>query len=188
MRIVDLLNALIAQLPIIQTKGSDFRENVRKEQELFFNLFKTINEDDLKLFLPNSDKQLTRKMLLYRFERITKRLNSIINSYFNGFPDEAYKDLHQLLNNVSFITKLSDGYGHFLTIKDPRKLDNVSYYRIRSLGESEVTPPTEKEMFHVPFEKRGFVSTNRFSISGFPCLYLGRSLQVCYEELNIPTE
>jgi len=188
MRIVDLLNAIITLLPINQAEDSDFRENVKKKQKLFLNLFRKINKDDLMLFLPAEYKYLTRRMLLYRFERITRKINTIIDCYYDGYPDDAYKNLHQLLNHVSFITNLKDGYGNFLIIKDPRKLEKVSYFRIRSISKDEIEPPTEKEMFHVSFEKRGLVSTNRFSISGFPCLYLGRSLQVCYEELNSPIE
>lgn len=42
------------------------------------------------------------------------------------------------------------------------------------------------EMFHIPFELRGNVKNQRYSISGYPCLYLGRSLYVCWEELGRP--
>lgn len=43
-----------------------------------------------------------------------------------------------------------------------------------------------KEMFHIPFEKRGSVTNQRFSISGYPCLYLGSSLYCCWEEVRRP--
>jgi ribosomal protein S19 len=39
-------------------------------------------------------------------------------------------------------------------------------------------------MFHVRFEYRNKISTNRYSIPGFPALYLGESTYVCWEELN----
>jgi len=41
-------------------------------------------------------------------------------------------------------------------------------------------------MFHIPFNKRNLVTNQRYSIPGFPCLYLGTSLYVCWEELNRP--
>ena len=34
-----------------------------------------------------------------------------------------------------------------------------------------------EELFHVPFNLRGKISTDRFSLPGFPCLYLGKSLK-----------
>lgn len=40
------------------------------------------------------------------------------------------------------------------------------------------------DMFHVKFEDRNKISTNRYSIPGFPALYLGESTYVCWEESN----
>lgn len=42
------------------------------------------------------------------------------------------------------------------------------------------------EMFHIPFEKRYLVGNQRYSVSGLPCLYLGGSPYVCWEELGRP--
>lgn len=42
------------------------------------------------------------------------------------------------------------------------------------------------EMFHIPFELRGKVIAHRYSIPGFPSLYLGKTLYVAWEELNRP--
>lgn len=42
------------------------------------------------------------------------------------------------------------------------------------------------EMFHIPFNKRYLVGNQRFSVSGLPCLYLGGSPYVCWEELGRP--
>lgn len=44
----------------------------------------------------------------------------------------------------------------------------------------------KNEMFHIPFDKRYLVGNQRFSISGLPCLYLGGSPYVCWEELGRP--
>jgi len=42
------------------------------------------------------------------------------------------------------------------------------------------------EMFHIPFELRDRVGTQRYSFPGLPCLYVGQSLYVCWEELGRP--
>lgn len=42
----------------------------------------------------------------------------------------------------------------------------------------------QDEMFHIPFEKRYLVSTQRYSYPGLPCLYLGTSIEVCCEEIG----
>ena len=41
-------------------------------------------------------------------------------------------------------------------------------------------------MFHVPFENRGKIGNNRYSLSGYPCLYLGKSILDCWQEMNAP--
>ena len=43
---------------------------------------------------------------------------------------------------------------------------------------------SKDEMFHIPYEKRNLVGNQRFSLSGLPCLYLGGSSYICWEELG----
>lgn len=44
------------------------------------------------------------------------------------------------------------------------------------------------EFLHIPFRKRGNVSTQRFSIAGVPCMYFGISSYVCWLELGRPAD
>ena len=59
----------------------------------------------------------------------------------------------------------------------------LKYYRTRM---KEDKPFKELDLFHVPFDKRGSVTTKRYSIPGYPCLYLGKSIYVCWEEMKRP--
>ena len=43
-----------------------------------------------------------------------------------------------------------------------------------------------QEMFHVPFELMRKIGNNRFSISGYPCLYLSNTIWACWEEMKEP--
>lgn len=45
---------------------------------------------------------------------------------------------------------------------------------------------SKEEMFHIPFDKRFLIGNQRYSVSGMPCLYLGGSPYVCWEELDRP--
>ena len=58
-------------------------------------------------------------------------------------------------------------------------------YRMRVLDEGCM--PTFEGMFHIPFNRRGIVSTQRYSSPGQPCLYLGLSPYACWEEMGRPT-
>lgn len=41
-------------------------------------------------------------------------------------------------------------------------------------------------MFHIPEHLREKVNNQRFSFNGYPCLYLGKSIWACWEELDEP--
>ena len=59
-------------------------------------------------------------------------------------------------------------------------------YRVRKLREDNVSV---NNMRHPPFSKREHIDTQRFSIPGYPCLYLGSSLYVCVKEVcNLPAD
>ena len=45
-----------------------------------------------------------------------------------------------------------------------------------------------EDMLHIPFDRRNIVSSQRFSLSGTPCIYLARSSYTCWLELNRPEE
>lgn len=57
-------------------------------------------------------------------------------------------------------------------------------FRMRVLDDGIV--PTFAAMFHIPFDRRGIVGTQRYSAPGFPCLYLGFSPHACWEEMGRP--
>jgi hypothetical protein len=59
-----------------------------------------------------------------------------------------------------------------------------SYYRIRA-GEKAYT---RKDLFHIPLEKRQLIKSYRYSIPGYPCLYLSSGLEMCWFECGMPKE
>jgi RES domain len=79
---------------------------------------------------------------------------------FNKTMDSGFKDISKLLvvprEKIFFRARPSDHDRHF----------------------------DRKDLFHVPFERRNFVSTNRYSVPGFPALYLGDTTYVCWEEYD----
>lgn len=60
---------------------------------------------------------------------------------------------------------------------------NSAFYRLRPIATSN-TILQRKDLFHIPFESRGIASTNRYSLSGYPCLYLANSTFVAWKELS----
>lgn len=58
----------------------------------------------------------------------------------------------------------------------------LSFFRAR-VSSSELNA---KDMFHIPFNKRSIISTQRFSIPGVPCLYLSTTSFGTWLELGMP--
>lgn len=65
-----------------------------------------------------------------------------------------------------------------------RFIPKSSFYRVRIYKENFPLPANQ--FFHIPFELRGKVKTQRYSIPGFPSLYIGTTAYVCWEELDRP--
>ena len=61
-----------------------------------------------------------------------------------------------------------------------------------ALFKARVAESTEnikhKDMLHIPFDRRSIVSSQRFSLSGTPCIYMAKSSYTCWLELNKPEE
>ncbi|MEC0126496.1 hypothetical protein [Paenibacillus pabuli] len=96
-----------------------------------------------------------------------------LNEYFQGLPASAFDIFKQGTDRLlEYIDKLA---------LYNRRSEN-RFYRIRYDANLAVTQ--RKQLFHIPFESRGFVSTQRYSIPGFPSLYLGSSVYACLEELR----
>lgn len=45
-----------------------------------------------------------------------------------------------------------------------------------------------KDLFHIPVHKRYLIKAGRYSIPGFPCLYLATGLTLCWIECEMPVE
>lgn len=53
-------------------------------------------------------------------------------------------------------------------------------------GRVEVEQIERKNMLHIPFNKRNLITTQRFSISGVPCLYVATTSFGCWLETGMP--
>lgn len=60
----------------------------------------------------------------------------------------------------------------------------LSFYKAR-VGKGEFS---KEDFLHIPFNKRGYISTQRFSIAGVPAMYFGLTSYVCWLELGKPSD
>jgi hypothetical protein len=107
-------------------------------------------------------------------KKASAKISSAVNSYLNGSPFQAATTLREGLALLQ---------PHLERLIAPRQqLSNL--FRVREVD--TLVNSQRKDIFHGPFELRHRVTTQRYSISGWPSLYLGASLMVCWEEVGRP--
>lgn len=134
-------------------------------------------------------KELSKNENLTIMADVPNRLRSIealklgitesLKHHLSGNINQSYKRFDQALSNTKIIDYISE------TAVPLNKICNSlkKFYRVRTSN----TPLNRREdLFHIPFNLRHRVNTQRYSISGLPCLYLGSSILVCWHEMGKP--
>lgn len=154
----------------------DFRSQVRKSLRHYLDLLAKFdvaerphNWDDIR----------------FRVELLCDGINRAIESEYLGLRHSAYTSIKNQLDGYS--THKHDVNG---LISDGDNLSRVEkgmvFYRMRVVSIEDRKKLKRKDIFHLPFDKKGEVKTQRFSVPGYPCLYLSHRLYGCWEEMGRP--
>lgn len=106
---------------------------------------------------------------------ICKALLEVLDSYYNGQPKKAYEQFDRQIGSVL----LNSSYFSNKRIHD----HNFTLFRIRSMTKTQLIG--KGELFHIPFSQRRKISPSRYSIQGYPSLYLSESIDVCRMETKV---
>ncbi len=104
---------------------------------------------------------------------------------------EAFDDLMELMKGDVFISTIDDfvrlvfdGKTYWPSFRITR---GSRYYRVRAADyESSSILENADELFHLPLSKRANANNERFSIAGFPSLYLSTMLPLAWQESGYP--
>ena len=151
-------------LPIIVNDGSDVFPTTFKIMNQYLDFIRSNSE--LALYFDNA-------------KNIVTRLQMAITAYWKGNIESANNNINQILQD----TKKVSGRLIVSTIEQCLTNGNTQLYKARV---GNMYPFKRDEMFHIPFNRRGIIKNQRYSINGIPCLYLGTSAYVCWEELGRP--
>lgn len=146
----------IYQLPI-RWDGGDFYATLYKH-------LKSYREDIVKYC---DDLNLCAEV-----KTVCRDICAAVDFSFRGYPEKAYKSFEGVMGILR---------------KEPllvemEKFKEEKLYRVVDIGNAAV--PNRQRVFHVPFNMRSKMSTQRYSIPGFPSLYLGTSVDLCCMELG----
>jgi hypothetical protein len=165
-----LLSSELLQVPKTNNSSSkDYYQCVKEYLDTYITTIERLPDfDDVcRLIKVNIDE----------IKSLSQSILSAIEQYYLGYPSEAFKNLSIGIYKVE--KYLHSFYRLGLSERE------TAFYRMRITKELGLKP---KDMFHIPFKDRKKVKSYRFSIPGFPCLYLGGSLYVCWEELRRPED
>jgi len=108
-------------------------------------------------------------------QTVGQDVQEAVRLYFGGRPARAYARIRVCMRRLQNV--------HNLVSVPIAPADMPPMYRMSDIPKSLLN---RARIFHIPFESRHLANRNRYSIPGFPCLYLGGSLQICREECRVP--
>lgn len=109
---------------------------------------------------------LSLSSIIGKINTTEKTIFQILSAFLRGNQHGALQKTYQMMKSMKF-EKMSLGIPMY-KCRENEKLFHFS----------------KDEMFHIPYDKRNLVGNQRFSLSGSPCLYLGGSSYICWEELG----
>lgn len=185
-----------------QSEGvKTFSALVEERLALYINWFQE-NKDNL--FYRKENGLHVQDMI----DKISNAMVVAVNQYFRGLPAEAYKEISKLFGLTDLLDQLKtlevfekpENSEFFEQIKkeiDKRqertlKIENLVsdveksvFFRMRVEKDNWLRKNIDHTgMSHIPFSLRGIVKTQRYSVPGYPCLYLGEHIRGCWEELG----
>lgn len=163
MELHEVLRNNIVRLPKKQSTEDNFHQFIKT---LFNNYIELVESC-------NFPSDLNKKDCVQQIKSLIAGIDNSLKAYHHGKPFNAYLKLRDALRPIEDNT--------WTGVRFPSKFN---FYRLR-IKESNY-PLSQGELFHIPFHLRGKVETQRYSIPGFPSLYLSNSVYVAWEELRRP--
>ena len=172
MTFLEIIRHPLTNLPIEQKPSDSYRKILFERIDAFGE---AINSSPF-LSGPINGTDFQSDIFKRRMNLVLKGLKDAIDCYYAGKINQAYTHLRKLMKESNLRNFLA---------KDFLLPAYQSFFRIRIKDSSY--PLTKAELFHIPFQLRGLVASQRYSIPGLPSLYISNGLYVAWEELRRPS-
>lgn len=173
MKRTEFIEYLLSTFPIKRNEEKDYKEIVLNYYMQYENVLKSSHED--KFSLRGKDTKCIINLM--------SNIGEVIELIYTGYKDQAYSKFKAIMD-----FDVIDNVGLFALLRDRILLgSNYRFYRIRKIDNPESAAKwTNENLFHAPYTERAKISPQRFSTAESPCLYLGKSSYICWEELGQP--
>ncbi len=155
----DLYKEMVKLTPSNYSGQQSFIEHLSNMFDKYLTLLSEFDEKDIQIEWPK---------YVEKIREYCQAIEEVIRLYYSGLYFQAYNVLK----------------GQIERLPKWRINHKRPFYRMRVVDEGTV--PTYEGMFHIAFDKRGIIKTQRYSAPGFPCLYLGILPSTCWEEMDRP--
>lgn len=144
--------------------------------EAYLEELRTANIPEKNLLLGKEMCQKVNDVI----EDIENNMHGIINvlkMYRLGNIVDASIELFDILDKMK----------PYLMIGYTGDFHKYSYFRIRKVDEKQ-KQFERYEMFHIPLNKNHLIGPERYSMPGYPCLYLATQIELCWYECGKPDQ
>lgn len=178
MTLKEIITIVTKKLPLDwKLEGyNSYNECIENEGRKYFELLEELDEDinlEAKISLV-----LKKKTIINASKSFQKTILKSLDNYVNeGNTFRAFETLQKGFETIPTDKSHNELYNYFKFYKFQKK-----HYRLRK-SSSKVEM---KDIFHVPFQNRHNIASNRYSTPGFPTLYLSSSIYLAYNELDKP--
>lgn len=174
MKLVTLLDKLKNDFPL-KSENQAFHITLKQKLEDFQKEIEELEQEDFK-----EREGLIPFDKFIEFEKtICQEINRAIESARNGNPVEAYNIFEKILEKEIEERKIKEVLYERIILSEAK---NRTFFRYRHV--SKDGDYSEDDIKHCPFEYVQNLGNFRFSLPGFPCLYLGSTKEVCKEEIK----
>lgn len=168
-----LYEKMTTMVPIKIGEKEDFRGVLKNKLKYYNELLEDLN---------HVDQPENWELVCTRVDQLIKGINRAVESEYRGIRHSAYRSIKNQLDGYK--TKKNEIKGlSFNTLKIPI---NSAAYRMRKVDLEDQHKLKRKDLFHIPLDMKGCVHTQRYSVPGYPCLYLAHTIYGCWEEMGRP--
>lgn len=161
----------------IRWDNKDFLCTLKKLLDSYFDM---VNQESNR-HNPNTYSDI--KTNITELMEVKNIILTAVEDYLDGFPAKAYRNIKELMR-VLEKTPLKTYYKSISEqLEGTHRRDTLNLYRVTCVNDN--VPYDRCRVFHTPYYLRSKVSTSRYSIAGFPSLYLGTSIDLCCEEVHL---
>ncbi len=170
-----LYEKFVSMVPVKSNEKKDYREVVSENLNLYMQYVKQLDVNERP---DNWDE------IKHRIKQLCEGINRAIESEYRGMRHSAYTTIKNQLDGYKTLKTEIPGLSLKENVFEVKR--GAVAYRMRTVALEEQHKLKPKDMFHIPLDKRGLVVTQRYSVPGYPCLYLAHRVYGCWEEMGRP--